>query len=106
MNGATTATIPRKSSFGQTMRSDVWWTQPLLVFLGLSAFIVYSTWAAFQGAHYEFGNYLSPAYSPVLWGNSAHAWLGTTPPAWLPWPSFIPFSPAWPSTRIVCSTSS
>ncbi len=53
MNGSTAATIPRRS-FGQTMRADVWWLQPLLVFLGLSAFVVYSTWAAFQGAHYFF----------------------------------------------------
>ncbi len=62
MNGSTTATIPRRS-FGQTMRADVWWLQPLVVFLGLSTFIVYSTWAAFQGAHYFFANYISPFYS-------------------------------------------
>ena len=41
--------------FGETTRRDAWWLQPLLVFLGLSAFIVYATWAAFQGNHYEFG---------------------------------------------------
>jgi hypothetical protein len=33
--------------FGQTSRRDLWWVQPLAVFVGLSAFIVYSTWAAF-----------------------------------------------------------
>src|SRR6266513_2973715 len=69
MNGSTTATVPRRS-FGETMRVDVWWLQPLLVFLGLSTFIVYSTWAAFQGTHYFFGNYISPFYSPellILW---------------------------------------
>ena len=38
-----------KPAFGQTMRADVWWIHPLLVFIGLSTFIVYSTWAAFQG---------------------------------------------------------
>ena len=38
--------------FGETMRADVWWIQPLLVFIGLSTFIVYSTWAAFQGKNY------------------------------------------------------
>ena len=27
------AELPRRS-FGETMRADVWWTQPLLVFLG------------------------------------------------------------------------
>ena len=31
--------------------------QPAAVFAGLSAFLVYSTWAAFQGEHYTFGNY-------------------------------------------------
>ena len=34
-----------------------WWVQPLVVFLALSAFIVYATWAAFQGDHYAFGPY-------------------------------------------------
>jgi len=62
------AELPRRS-FGETMRADVWWTQPLLVFLGLGTFIVYSTWAAFQGAHYFFGNYISPFYSPEIVGN-------------------------------------
>ena len=55
------AVLPRQS-FGQTRRIDLWWLQPLLVFVGLGTFIVYSTWAAFQGRHYYFGNYLSPFY--------------------------------------------
>ena len=42
------ASIPR-DGFGETMRRDAWWLQPLLTFLGLSAFIVYSTWRAFHG---------------------------------------------------------
>ena len=46
--------------FGETMRRDAWWVQPLIVFVILSAFLVYATWAAFQNAHYEFGPYLSP----------------------------------------------
>ena len=46
--GSTAPAFPRRS-FGETMRADVWWIQPLLVFIGLSTFIVYSTWAAFQG---------------------------------------------------------
>src|SRR5437660_8227467 len=90
MNGSTTATIPRRS-FGQTMRADVWWIQPFLVFLGLSVFVVYSTWAAFQGAHYFFGNYISPFYSPEIFGESPHSWFGTRP---LWWPSWLTFSPA------------
>jgi hypothetical protein len=69
--------------FGRTARKDNWWIEPLLVFLGFSAFIVYSTWAAMQGDHYTFGPYLSPFYSPLLM---------TTKPAW--WPAFLPFSAA------------
>jgi hypothetical protein len=50
----TSADIPLKSlSFGETMRRDAWWIQPLLVFAGLTAFIVYSTWAALQNAYYH-----------------------------------------------------
>ncbi|MDE2774166.1 MAG: succinate dehydrogenase [Gemmatimonadota bacterium] len=83
--------LPR-SSFGETSRRDAWWVKPLAVLIGLSAFIVYSTWAAFQGEHYHFGNYLSPFYSPELWGESHHAWLGGPRPAW--WPGWLLFSPA------------
>src|SRR5437870_2813224 len=72
-----------RSRFGQTSRADHWWVQPLLVFLGLSSFIFYSTWAAFQGQHYRFGPYLSPFYSPELLGDVPHAWFGAKP-AWMP----------------------
>jgi hypothetical protein len=48
------------SKFGETSRPDAWWLQPLLVFLGLSAFIVYSTWAAFQGDYYSHLRGLAP----------------------------------------------
>ena len=80
---------PRR--FGETMRTDAWWLQPAATFLVLSAFIVYSTWAALQGTHYAFGNYLSPFYSPEIFGDSPHAWFGPKP-GW--WPGFLPFSPA------------
>jgi hypothetical protein len=72
-----------RSQFAQTSRADYWWVQPLLVFLGFSAFIVYSTWAALQGDHYRFGPYLSPFYSPEMIGDPAHAWFGVKP-AWMP----------------------
>jgi hypothetical protein len=80
-------------SFGQTSRRDNWWIQPGIVFLGLSAFIVYATWAALQGANYTVPetNYLSPFYSPELFGNSHHAWFGPLP-SW--WPAWLPYSPA------------
>ena len=80
---------PRR--FGETMRTDAWWLQPAVTFLVLSAFIVYSTWAALQGTNYAFGNYLSPFYSPEIFGDSPHAWFGPKP-GW--WPGFLPFSPA------------
>ena len=35
--------------FGYTSRKDAWWVKPLLTFIGLSSFVVYVTWAAFQG---------------------------------------------------------
>ena len=73
------------------MRTGAWWLQPLLVFLGLSAFVAYSTWAAFQGNHYRFGPYLSPFYSPELFGDPVHSWFGAKP-AWFP--SWLPWSPA------------
>jgi len=77
--------------FGETARRDFWWVQPLVVFIGLASFIVYATWAALQGDHYHFGNYLSPFYSPEIFGESPHAWFGPKP-AW--WPAALPFSPA------------
>lgn len=77
--------------FGRTARRDTWWIQPLLVFLGLSTFLVYATWAAFQNSHYHYGPYISPFYSPEFLGESPHSWFGPKPAAW---PAWLPFSPA------------
>ena len=97
----------RKKGFGLTLRTDKWWVESALVMFGFLAFIVYSTWAAFQSQFYwysngmeGFGGYLSPMYSPLLFIDETargaapmhHAWLGTFP-AW--WPSFLPASPAF-----------
>jgi hypothetical protein len=88
----TDATVPlTRRSFGQTSRPDLWWLQPLAVFLALGGFVVYATWAAFQGTNYHWGPYLSPFYSPELFGESPHAWFGPKP-GW--WPDPLPFSPA------------
>jgi len=81
-----------RRGFGQTMRRDAWWVQPLVVFIVLASFLVYATWAAFQNEYYAFGNYLSPFYSPLLFSDSPHAWIHGGRPSWLP--AFIPFSPA------------
>ncbi len=83
--------LPQVRKFLETSRTDLWWVQPLVVFLGLGGFIVYSTWAAMQGLHYFVPgtHYLSPMYSPVLWDSwklatpSGHAWFG-------PWPDWLP----------------
>ena len=48
----------------------------------LGAFVVYATWAAFQGNHYAYGPYLSPFYSPVLFGEGPHSWFGPKPGWW------------------------
>ena len=77
--------------FGHTARRDAWWVQPILVFLGLSTFVAYSTWAAFQGDHYRYGPYISPFYSPEIFGDSPGSWFGPKPAAW---PAWLPFSPA------------
>src|SRR5439155_17344774 len=60
--------LPLQRSFTETKRADNWWLPPAAVFVGLSAFIVYSTWSALQGEHYTVPgtNYLSPFYSPEL----------------------------------------
>jgi len=81
-----------RRGFGQTMRRDVWWVQPLIVFVVLAGFLVYATWAAFQNKYYAFGYYLSPFSSPLLFCDSPHAWIHGSRPAWLP--AFLPFSPA------------
>jgi hypothetical protein len=77
--------------FGETRRRDWWWVEPMIVFTVFGGFVVYATWAAFQNAHYTFGPYLSPFYSPELWGSSHHALFGPKP-EW--WPALAPFSPA------------
>ncbi len=83
--------MPPPRRFGATLRRDAWWAQPLATFVGLGLFVVYATWAAFQGNHYTHGPYLSPFYSPELWGDSPHAWFGPQP-GW--WPAALPFSAA------------
>ncbi len=99
--------LPVVRGFGETSRHDLWWVQPLAVFLGFSTFIGYSTWAAFQNDHYTYGNYLSPFYSPALFSDpteAANRWMANAPgtkmhhtrfglkPSW--WPTWLIFSPA------------
>jgi hypothetical protein len=106
-----TAPPLRQHGFGQTSRRDDWWLGPVLTFLGLTAFVVYGTWAAWQGDCYEIrqvrgsaafhgeGNkpvapYLSPFFAPLIYdpnGQSPHALIHTDiRPSWLP--LWFPFS--------------
>src|SRR5262245_46032732 len=75
--------VTTQRAFGKTRRTDAWWRPPFLTFLGLSSFVIYATWGAFQGNHYEWGPYLSPFYSPLIFGDSPHSWFGPRP-SWLP----------------------
>ena len=57
--------IAQIDPFLETTRIDNWWVGPFLI-VGLLTFILYSTWAAFQNEHYQWGPYLSPFYAPLL----------------------------------------
>ena len=83
---------------GATNRTDNWWVGTALTAFGLGFFIVYITWAGFQASYYYAGPYLSPAYSPLLYVDTAapgaapisHSMFGEWP-SW--WPGFLPNSP-------------
>ena len=57
-----------------TLRKDRWWVEPVVTVTILTAFVVYSTWAAFINKDYFVGaalhrNLISPFYSPCLTGS-------------------------------------
>src|SRR5687768_8010414 len=79
--------LPR--GWGETERRDSWWVEAILVVVVFSSFLGYGTWAAMQNEHFEFGPYLSPFYSPLLFGTSPHAWFGPRPD-WFPLALFYP----------------
>lgn len=80
-----------KRGFGATQRTDNWWVEPLLIFLGYFAFLIYANYAVFvpdvspgvPAFKVPGTNYLSPMYSPELLEER---------PTW--WPGFLPFSAA------------
>jgi hypothetical protein len=70
------------------LRTDAWWLQPAITVFVLVAFIVYSTYRAFENAHYFVEPYISPFYSPCI----VKACEGNSFPELFDGPSFI--SPA------------
>jgi hypothetical protein len=76
-----------------TLRRDTWWVQPVVTVTVLTAFVAYSTWAAFVGKNYYAGaalnrDLISPFYSPCIANScvSGSHTFGTLP--------FWNFSPA------------
>ena len=62
---------PRGGPGQPTLREDTWWVEPVVTVVILTAFVAYSTWAAFVGKNYYAGdvlhrNYISPFYSPCI----------------------------------------
>jgi hypothetical protein len=87
--GGNGAVPPRRAAIAaRTLRTDRWWVQPLLTVVALVAFIVYSTFRAFQNAYYFSEPYISPFYSPCI----TTACEGDTFPEWFTGPAWI--SPA------------
>ena len=70
------------------LRKDRWWLPPALTAGTLVLFVIYSTWRAFENAHYYASPYLTPFYSPCI----ATGCEDTAFPVLIPGPAFI--SPA------------
>lgn len=70
-------TAEGRGHFGATQRRDAWWVEILPVILVLGLFGIYATFRAFEGAHYEWGPYLSPFYSPLI--DPQHRWWPLSP---------------------------
>ena len=71
--------MEKTAAFGQTSRRDAWWKDAVPVLVVFSLFLVCANWAAWQGDHYTWGPYISPFYSPLIFGDSDHAWFGPRP---------------------------
>ena len=75
-----------------TLREDRWWVESVVTVTVLTAFVVYSTWAAFINKDYFAGadlhrNLLSPFYSPCL---AASCVVGSHPRVVAEWWSLSP----------------
>ena len=72
-------------------RKGLWWIYPLVVFWLYRHLSFIRRGRRFRASIIHFGNYLSPFYSPEIFGASPHAMFGVKP-AWIP--DWLPFSPA------------
>jgi hypothetical protein len=87
---ARTEELDETSGFGETNRTDNWWSHPLVVFIGLSLFVVYGLFRTVYpvlvpeapGISHE--SLLSPFFAPLLFSlePSHHAVFGTFPEGW------------------------
>ena len=80
--GQATEAITREG-LGATDRRDAWWLAPVSVAAALGLTGLYLVWAAAQNAHFRFGGYLSPVYSPEIhpgWWPISPAFLILIPP--------------------------
>ena len=90
----------------RTLHADAWWFPPLMVDVGLAAFIIYATVRAFWGSSYWVeDHYLTPFYSPCIsvsctpGASQLGVWLGHFE-AWIPLGMLVlPFLLAF---RITC----
>src|ERR1700751_1667665 len=76
----------------RTLRQDRWWLAPGITLVVLTAFVAYSTWAAFQNANYYAKPYLSPFYSPcvaTICGKSGAPYVGIVGPWWAISPAIL-----------------
>ena len=76
--------------FGHTNRRIMVGTTPCHLYLSL-CFCYLCNLGRIPGRTLLFGSYLSPLYSPELFGDSSHSWFGNKP-GW--WPKILPWSPA------------
>lgn len=78
---ADSSTVKGLTGFGSTQRRDAWWLENLPFAIVMGAFIVYTTWRAFEGKFYECYElglpYLSPFYSPLI--DPQHHWWRFSP---------------------------
>ncbi len=60
----------------RTLRRDLWWLEPTLIFVFFTVFVIYAVYAGLIGNNYYKAPYLSPFYSPCVTANCEHLTFG------------------------------